>query len=109
MSVAGGARVTCEARQPTVCHPKTEKRKIFIGRENNLAAIDQYLVDRTGRPLVLHGRSGFGKSALMARAVANAETAGSAPVIYRFVGATAPSSDIRSLLISLGIFTPLKS
>ena len=78
-----------------------QKRRIFIGRENNLAAINRYLVDRTGRPLVLNGRSGFGKSALMARAVANAEAVGSAPVIYRFVGASASSSDIRSLLVSL--------
>ena len=78
-----------------------QKRRIFIGREGNLAAIKRYVVCSTNHPLVLHGRSGYGKSTLMARAVADAEAVGSTPVIFRFVGASASSADTRSLLVSL--------
>lgn len=77
-----------------------QKRKIFVGRETNLATIRHYIAGATNRPLVLHGRSGLGKSALMARAISDAE-AEQASVIYRFIGASAASSDIRSLLISV--------
>jgi AAA ATPase domain/Domain of unknown function (DUF4062) len=78
-----------------------QRLKIFVGRENNLAAIARYIAGADTRPLILHGRSGLGKSALMARAIAVAEAAGPVPVVYRFIGASAASSDLRSLLISL--------
>ena len=78
-----------------------EKRKVFVGRGNNLAAIASYIAAGGNHPLILHGRSGLGKSALMASAIGAAEAAGSRPVIYRFIGASAASSDIRSLLVSL--------
>jgi hypothetical protein len=78
-----------------------QKRKVFIGRESNLVAIQSYIAGDDDYPLILYGRSGFGKSALMARALAAAQAAGDAPVIYRFIGASAASSQIRSLLVSL--------
>jgi WD40 repeat protein len=77
------------------------RQKIFVGREGNLSAIRRYLADTSDHPLVLHGRSGFGKSALMARAISAAEEGGSTPVVARFIGASAASSDLRSLLISV--------
>ncbi|MFZ1105448.1 MAG: AAA family ATPase, partial [Hyphomicrobiaceae bacterium] len=79
-----------------------ERSRIFFGRDSQLAAIAGYLAGSSQHPLVLFGPSGLGKSALMAQAVAEAETAGRGkPVIYRFVGASAASSDVRSLLVSL--------
>jgi WD40 repeat protein len=78
-----------------------ERRKIFIGRDSNRAAIASYVEGCSARPLVLYGLSGSGKSALMACAVADAEGASRAPVIYRFIGATAASSDQRAMLVSL--------
>ena len=78
-----------------------QKRKIFAGRENNLRTIATCIAGGDDHPLILHGGSGLGKSALMARAIGEAEEAGGAPVIYRFIGASAASSDFRSLLISL--------
>jgi hypothetical protein len=52
--------------------------------------------------LVLFGPSGLGKSALIAQAVAEAEASGRrVPVVCRFVGASAASADVRSLLVSI--------
>jgi hypothetical protein len=77
------------------------KREVFIGRERDLATVARYLVGADNHPLVLHGRSGFGKSAAMARAVAEAEALGKAAVIARFIGASAASPNLRALLVSL--------
>jgi hypothetical protein len=79
-----------------------ERRRIFVGRDSNRAAVESYLAGDSPHPLVLFGPSGLGKSALMARAVAKAEESGrGAPVVYRFVGASAASADVRSLLVSI--------
>lgn len=78
-----------------------QKRKIFVGRGNNLAAIGNYIARGSDHPLIVHGRSGLGKSALLASAIAAAEETGADPVVYRFIGASATSSDLRSLLVSL--------
>ena len=75
--------------------------KIFIGRENNLEAIAKYLGGFTGSPLVIHGRSGLGKSALMVRAAEAAKATEGTPVVARFIGASPASSDLRSLLTSV--------
>lgn len=74
--------------------------EIFVGREEALGAIASYLARSGEQPLVLHGRSGLGKSAVMARAMANAEP-GRTPVVARFIGASAASSNLRALLISV--------
>ncbi len=79
----------------------TQKLKVFVGQDSNLAVIERYLKDESEQPLVLYGRSGLGKSSLMARAVKAAEEKAMAPVIARFVGASAASSNLRSLLLSL--------
>ena len=77
------------------------KRKIFAGRENNLSTIVSYIAGADDHPLILYGPSGGGKSALMARAIGDAEDVSDVPVIYRFIGASAASSDFRSLFVSL--------
>ncbi|GMW02375.1 MAG: hypothetical protein AMXMBFR84_35110 [Candidatus Hydrogenedentota bacterium] len=77
-----------------------ERSLHFIGRDDELARIERYLNDRDDRkPLVVHGVSGSGKTALMARAwltKTNPEQA-----VMRFIGATPGSADLRSLLRSL--------
>jgi len=74
----------------------------FVGREEPLAAIKDYLASGDAKPLAIVGEPGSGKSALMAKAIEQAQEAHSnAQVIYRFIGATPASSDGRALLDSL--------
>jgi WD40 repeat protein len=88
-----------------------ERCKFFIGREENLDKIKNYLGTPNSKPMIVYGESGSGKSALMAKAIED-----SSPDFYgikeedyiykdefiaRFIGATPESSDLRSLLESL--------
>ncbi|MBN2560005.1 MAG: DUF4062 domain-containing protein [Phycisphaerae bacterium] len=75
-------------------------RATFVGREDKLAAIRDYLHSDSTLPLVVHGASGCGKTALMARAAQEAVEQRS-EVIIRFIGTTPRSSDLRGLLTSL--------
>ena len=75
-----------------------ERARVFIGRNEQLQAIRHYLDVENCHPLVVHGISGSGKSALLAKAtqdLANRE------LICRYIGATPASSDILSLLEGL--------
>ena len=74
----------------------------FVGREEPLKAIARYLAGSDAKPLAIVGEPGSGKSALMAKAIEQAQEAHSdALVAYRFIGATPASSDGRALLDSL--------
>ncbi|HEU0200701.1 MAG TPA: DUF4062 domain-containing protein [Burkholderiaceae bacterium] len=72
----------------------------FKGRRTYLRAIERYLSGTVPQPLVLHGVSGVGKSALMAQAIGIAR-GGEIALIQRFAGATPASTGVRSLLASL--------
>jgi hypothetical protein len=78
------------------------RAKSFIGRASILRTIRDYLSGNTRHPLAVWGESGSGKSALLAKAIAD-WGAGfkDAATVYRFIGATPGSSDGRSLLESL--------
>lgn len=79
-----------------------ERARVFIGRQDLLERIHQYLHGQDRYPLVVHGVSGSGKSALLAKAVADQESrVTNHEVIVRYIGATPASSDIRSLLEGL--------
>jgi len=75
----------------------------FVGREDSLSRIRAYRQGDSRHPLVLHGVSGVGKSALMAKAAGQrSEVEGQGTeVIVRYIGATPPSSDLRALLEGL--------
>lgn len=80
----------------------SDRAKTFIGRAAILQTIASYVNSATDQPLCIWGDSGSGKSALMAKAVAecrvqNAECF----IVSRFIGATPASSDGRSLLESI--------
>ena len=79
-----------------------ERRRVFVGRQEPLGRIAEYLKRGPARPLVVHGPSGSGKSALMARAIADARIAHpQAVIVDRFIGAALGASEARSLLESL--------
>lgn len=79
-----------------------EHRGVFVGRGTELAAIAAYLRGDDARPLVIAGPGGTGKSAVLAEALGRAQRHHDrATVIYRFVGATAASSDLRALVHGL--------
>jgi hypothetical protein len=79
-----------------------ERARIFVGREEALAAIARYLAGPGSRPLVITGEGGSGKSALLAEALRRAQhDQPAAAVIYRFIGATPDSSQGATLLRGL--------
>ena len=75
----------------------------FKGREVLLSRVIAYLeADEPNRPLVIFGPAGTGKSAIVARMAEDArERLPQAVILERFIGATPPSVDARSLLQSL--------
>ncbi|MDB6029429.1 MAG: hypothetical protein JWM68_5652, partial [Verrucomicrobiales bacterium] len=75
------------------------RKKSFVGRQSTLDAIADYLQNSSMLPLVVHGSSGCGKTALMWRAFDNILEA-QKPII-RLIGTTPHSSDLRGLLTSL--------
>lgn len=80
-----------------------ERARVFIGRQDLLRRIQDYVAGRDQSPLVLHGLSGSGKSALMAKATEQQSAVRSpqAVLVVRYIGATPESRDIRSLLKGL--------
>ena len=76
-----------------------ERSRIFTGRSVELESIARYLADSEKRPLVVHGPSGSGKSALLAKA--SLEHRGAMRVLRRFIGAVPAASDGNSLLSGL--------
>ncbi len=71
----------------------------FVGRQLELQAILDYVGSDSSWSLVIHGASGCGKTALLARA--SQEVAKTRKRIERFIGVAPRSSDLRSLLSSL--------
>lgn len=80
-----------------------ERARSFVGREEGLVRIAEYLSGSGPHPLAVWGESGCGKSALMARALQQAHfrSGGRITLVARFIGATPESSNGRSLLESL--------
>jgi hypothetical protein len=81
---------------------RKDRARFFVGRAAILSLIGDYISGNDPHPLAIYGDPGSGKSALMAKAI---EAAGrdhpAAEVVFRFIGATPASSDIRALLESL--------
>jgi energy-coupling factor transporter ATP-binding protein EcfA2 len=74
----------------------------FVGRDQELKAIADYRRDEDNRdPLVVHGPSGTGKTALLARASQIATEEYKGRVFLRFLGTTPQSSNLNALLTSL--------
>ena len=72
-----------------------ERARSFFGRQSIIDAIDDALEEDGGKPVVLQGPSGSGKSAIMAVASNRRNT------VRRFIGATPEASNGVTLLRSL--------
>lgn len=78
------------------------RAKSFIGRASILRTILDYVASDDRHPLAVWGESGSGKSALIAKAIAECRSRmANCELVSRFIGATPASSDGRSLLESL--------
>jgi hypothetical protein len=83
--------------------------RFFTGRAGVLQTIGDYVIRDDRHPLAVYGASGSGKSALMARAIAECGLSvgrkglriADCVIVSRFIGATPDSSDGRALLESL--------
>jgi tetratricopeptide (TPR) repeat protein/DNA polymerase III delta prime subunit len=79
-----------------------ERSKNFTGRTEILEEIEHYIKSGREEPFAIQGIPGSGKTALMTYAAQKVKKEHpDIEVIYRFIGATPTSSDIRSLLESL--------
>ncbi len=88
---------------------KKEKSNIFVGREDFLNKIDNYITsEESNAPLVIHADSGSGKSALMAKVISNTQknllnenADENTTLVYRFVGTSELSNSPMNVLKSL--------
>jgi hypothetical protein len=79
-----------------------DRLQFFVGRDIILEAIKAYLKGTTRETLAINGKGGTGKSALVAKALQQAQAHHSTTeIVYRFIGVTPASGDGRSLLDSL--------
>ncbi|MCA9124693.1 MAG: AAA family ATPase [Planctomycetaceae bacterium] len=79
---------------------------LFVGRDEQVRTIREYLQSTTNRPLIVHGPSGSGKTALLAYVaqqpfVSDTHPAVSPIILTRFIGVHPESSTIRGLFTSL--------
>jgi DNA polymerase III delta prime subunit len=87
-------------REPKAQQEFAEDRsRHFVGRENIIQRINEYLSSNDNKPLIIYGKSGCGKTALMAKAWLSLPKDKQA--VASFIGATPTSCDLRSLLTSL--------
>lgn len=84
-----------------------QKSKVFFGRQDELKLIEEYLdisadPETVINPLIIHGKSGCGKTALVARAaILVKEKDPDDHLVIRFLGTTGDSSSITKLLFSI--------
>ena len=79
-----------------------QKVNNFIGREDELKAIQDYVSGSNTAPLVVYGPSGIGKSALMAKAVLQTQDKyPNKKVVFNFVGSVADNDTTREVLTTI--------
>ncbi|XP_044733634.1 NACHT and WD repeat domain-containing protein 2 [Chrysoperla carnea] len=77
---------------------------VFYGRQDNLDHIENYMRNKSDKPLVLYGEGGSGKTSLLAKSASLCKVwfANARPItIIRFLGTTPDSSALTPSLISI--------
>ena len=78
-----------------------QKVKLFAGRENDKKVLHHYIDTKNQEPLIVYGKSGLGKSSLIAKIVTERIDKNTHRVIFRFIGATPQASDTKSVWLSI--------
>ena len=112
--LAASARAAAAAHAPLSGHERevaahallaARRARAFAGRSALRAAASRMLdpppAAEPGRPHVVFGASGVGKTSLLAAAVVDASGGGNSVTVMRFGGTSAASSDVRALLRSV--------
>ena len=75
----------------------------FCGQEDLLSKIVSSVAAKHGMPLIVHGKSGSGKTSVMAKlaAVLKSQLGPTCKCVLRFLGTSPPSSSIREVLASV--------
>ena len=73
----------------------------FLGQEDILNSIQEYILNDNDTPLILYGKSGIGKSSIIAQAIINTTQNIDKRIIYRFIGATSNSTTTKDILTSI--------
>ncbi|CAG2228574.1 unnamed protein product [Mytilus edulis] len=89
-------------------HASINSSQPFVGRDNILSKVKEYLLSETDQPLVITGVSGSGKSSIIAKiasdvniAIKNEDLAMRTALVFRFVGQTQNAVTAQELLYSL--------
>ncbi len=77
------------------------KRKDFLGQKLIRKKIADYIANKEHAPLVIYGKSGSGKSALISQAIQEAQEEEKKRILYRFISATPNSSLTKEILASI--------
>ncbi len=78
-----------------------ERARHFVGREDALEVIADSIASDSPHPFFVHGVSGSGKTALLAKAWQQAVSTPSTTILARFIGATPKSGNLENLLTDL--------
>lgn len=82
-----------------------KKCEVFCGQEDTIQKVKRYIEDlhEPHQPLVIHGRSGYGKTSLLAHIgkFASKELSDVDSVVIRFLGTSPGSSSIKCSLLSI--------
>jgi len=78
-----------------------KKIKNFLGQEKVLTEIQNYIDNDMSHPLIICGKSGIGKSSIIAKAIENTFNETNKRIIYRFIGVTPHLTTTKEILTSI--------